>query len=449
MTSSPDGTVTTGVAGGAPHDRDTASTEARVESLSPFDRDVGRLVAGLLDGELERRQPQTLARWSAHVLDQPHSRVRMIAERARGLSLDVAAQVIGRILDRAEHVTGAGGGEGVGWRTIVLPDRPVAVPASVRALIPAGLLTDVAFTIEIDPGPEDFSLIRAVAPTRAAAPVGDLLARLAKDGDLDEHPYRGHVLDVGEADGRLTATAVAAPTDTRDALILPETIWRDIDRNIHRVLANRDLLLQLGLGLNRGVLLHGPPGTGKTQLVRTIVGELAGQVSALLLSTSVMRTQLAAAYRLAEQLAPAIVVLEDADLIIGDRHGRDHKSLADFLTAVDGLISDKTAVFTLATTNDVAALDTAAIRSARIDRIIELPTPTAAARRAIWRHYLQHLPGGFDLDRLAQLTDGASGADIRELVRHAILDTNGQPTTDVLEQLARDRHRSPAHGHYL
>jgi cell division protease FtsH len=163
-----------------------------------------------------------------------------------------------------------------------------------------------------------------------------------------------------------------------------------------------------------------------------------------------MRDQLADTYQLARSLAPSLVILEDLDLIAGDRYRARSKSLVDLLTSIDGFINATDGVITIATTNDPGALDEAATRAARFDRILEIPRPGLDARIAIWRRYLGQLSEGVDVETLARATDGATGADIRELVRRAILDTDGSPhQTDLVAACQRRRTNEVSPGQYL
>jgi SpoVK/Ycf46/Vps4 family AAA+-type ATPase len=117
----------------------------------------------------------------------------------------------------------------------------------------------------------------------------------------------------------------------------------------------------------------------------------------------------------------------------------------------------------VATTNDPAAIDAAAKRAARLDRLVEVPPPDAAGRAAILTRYLRSLPGSSDADvaRVAAATDGATGADLRELVTLAVLhtaspqETNGDGdhdagvTTDLLLRLAGEAGYHLPTGQYL
>ena len=153
-------------------------------------------------------------------------------------------------------------------------------------------------------------------------------------------------------------------------------------------------------------------------------------------------------------LAPALVVMEDVDLVVGDRgSGGGGGPLLDFLVALDGAMSDHTGVVTIATTNDPGSIDPAAKRSARFDVVIEVPPPDQAGRSAILRRYLRDLDNDVDIVRVASATSGMSGADLRELVSDAVLHTapieGGRVDSALLVKLAVERRQRPAPGLYL
>lgn len=149
--------------------------------------------------------------------------------------------------------------------------------------------------------------------------------------------------------------------------------------------------------------------------------------------------------------------MEDVDLVVGHRGRGDASALMDFLLALDGAMSRHTAVVTVATTNDADAIDAAAKRAARFDRVIEVPLPDRGARASILRRYLRTFAAGVDVDRVAAVTDGATGADLRELASLAMLHVadaerrgaDATPTTDLLVRIARERGGVPQTGTYL
>jgi hypothetical protein len=113
--------------------------------------------------------------------------------------------------------------------------------------------------------------------------------------------------------------------------------------------------------------------------------------------------------------------MEDVDLVVGDRNQGASGSLLDFLVALDGAMSDHVGVVTIATTNDVGAIDPAAKRASRFDVVIDVPHPDETGRAAILERYLRDVPGAVRIERVVAATAGFSGADLRELVSDAVL----------------------------
>ncbi len=144
------------------------------------------------------------------------------------------------------------------------------------------------------------------------------------------------------------------------------------------------------------------------------------------------------------QLGPALVIIEDVDLIVGRRGGIGSRpmALSEFLAALDS--HPDAPLLVMATTNDVTTLDSAAIRAARFDSIIEVPYPSATVARQIFRSLLHSVPGSADIDIdavAASLPPQTSGADIREIVRRAVLHPYPLSTAALQTQISSGRYR--------
>ncbi|EMA53376.1 MULTISPECIES: AAA family ATPase [Halococcus] len=178
-----------------------------------------------------------------------------------------------------------------------------------------------------------------------------------------------------------------------------------------------------------GVLLHGPPGTGKTMLARALAGEsdvnFISVAGPEILDRYVGESEKAVreVFDRARQAAPAIVFFDEIDAIAGGRgekHEVTERVVSQLLTEIDGLAENPN-LMVLAATNRRDAIDPALLRPGRIESHVEVPAPDEAARRAILDVHTREKPvaDDIDLDRLAADTAGYSGADIEALCRAA------------------------------
>ena len=174
--------------------------------------------------------------------------------------------------------------------------------------------------------------------------------------------------------------------------------------------------------MKRGVLLHGPPGTGKTLTAMYVARAVADRT--VLVLTGRDQTNLAKSCELARMLQPAIVILEDVDLVAEERGKGSCSSplLFELLNQMDGMEEDADILFLL-TTNRPEVLEPAlAARPGRVDQAVEIPLPDALCRRKLMELYSEGLTlDSVDLESLVARTKGASAAFIRELMRRAAL----------------------------
>jgi len=193
--------------------------------------------------------------------------------------------------------------------------------------------------------------------------------------------------------------------------------------------------LAIGAEIPKGVLLVGPPGTGKTLLARAVAGE-AGvpffSVSAsefMEMFVGVGASRVRTLFEEARKNAPAIIFIDEIDSIgrkrgagIGGGHDEREQTLNQILAEMDGFEKD-TSVIVMAATNRPDILDPALLRPGRFDRKVVVGLPSLEERKAILRVHMRGKPVADDVDveELAQMTPGFSGADLKNLVNEAAL----------------------------
>jgi hypothetical protein len=242
---------------------------------------------------------------------------------------------------------------------------------------------------------------------------------------LERSALRGQVLSLGDSAyerGVGGVTFHRRPKLGPDDIILPGGVLERIGRHVAGIAAHRDRLRAAGQHLKRGLLLYGPPGTGKTHTVRYLLAALPDVTAVLLAGPAI--AYVAEAARMARALEPALVVLEDCDLVADsrDRHSGPQPLLFTVLETLDGLGDDADVAFLL-TTNRIDVLEPAlAQRPGRVDLAVEIPLPDAAARHRLMRLYARELPfSDAALRRAADRTDGVTASFAKELVRRAVL----------------------------
>jgi len=266
-----------------------------------------------------------------------------------------------------------------------------------------------------------------------AVPPGEAGARLSRrifDG-IEElvrktASFRGKVISL-EATDRYTGQTGSLRVHKlravrREDVILPERTISLLDRNVRDFIAQRDHLQRLGLPIKKGLLFYGPPGTGKTHTIHYLASQLKDHTT--LLVTSEQVALLDHYFQLARFLQPAIIVIEDVDLIARKREEMygpcDESILNKLLNEMDGLREDAAVLFVL-TTNRPDHLEAAlASRPGRVDQAIEFPLPDDDGRRRLAQLYGSGLSLSEEvLKLLVGKTKGASAAFMKELMRRA------------------------------
>tara|TARA_B100000900_G_scaffold166850_3_gene141654 strand:+ start:127 stop:2148 length:2022 start_codon:yes stop_codon:yes gene_type:complete len=207
-------------------------------------------------------------------------------------------------------------------------------------------------------------------------------------------------------------------------------------QEIVEFLKNPDKFYAGGAKVPKGVLLEGPPGTGKTLLARAVAGEASVsfiQVSAsefIQMFVGVGASRVRELFKLAKENTPCVIFIDEIDAV-GRKRGEQfngggnderEQTLNQILTNMDGF--DKTdSIIVLAATNRADILDSALTRSGRFDRKVNVGLPDAVGRRKILDVHLRDkfVNNNTDLDEIAILTSGFSGADIENLANEAAI----------------------------
>jgi len=198
-------------------------------------------------------------------------------------------------------------------------------------------------------------------------------------------------------------------------------------------LTKPDLFKDLGIDPPKGVLLYGPPGTGKTLLAKAVAHESNATFIRVVASEFVQKfigegaRIVREVFKLARKKAPAIIFIDEIDAIgakrldIGTSGEREvQRTLMQLLAEMDGF-NDLYNVRIIAATNRIDILDPALLRPGRFDRVIEIPAPDLRGRVEIFKIHTRKMRLAKDVDfhKLAELTEGFTGADIKAVCTEA------------------------------
>lgn len=234
------------------------------------------------------------------------------------------------------------------------------------------------------------------------------------------------------------------PSAMREVLVQrPNVRWEDIGglqgikdelaEAIEWPLKHADLFAEADVKPPKGILLYGPPGTGKTMIAKAVAATSEANFISIkgpeLISKWVGESEkgVREVFRKARQAAPCVVFFDELDAIAprrgseGDAHVTE-RVISQLLTELDGL-EDLKGVVVIAATNRPDIIDEALLRPGRFDRILEVPPPDKDARKQIVQIHTKKKPLDSDvkLDKLVEMTDGMTGAEIAAIVNAAAM----------------------------
>lgn len=216
------------------------------------------------------------------------------------------------------------------------------------------------------------------------------------------------------------------------SIVRPYTDKREYDR-----------LTKAGMAPVKGLLLFGPPGTGKTTIARIIANEtkmkliVVNASSFLNMYVGESEKNLVDVFKKAREKAPCIICFDEIESFLMDRskavRSYETSIVSTFLTQMDGF-ADLRDVLVIATTNNPTLIDPAALRPGRFDKLIYVGVPDEAARAVMFEKYLNGKTGyGVDYKKLAENSERFTGADIKALCETAFRENDFKPVTE--EQL--------------
>ena len=235
------------------------------------------------------------------------------------------------------------------------------------------------------------------------------------------------------------------PSAMREVLVQrPNVGWEDIGglqqvkeelaEAIEWPLKHADLFTEADVQPPKGILLYGPPGTGKTMIAKAVATTSEANFISIkgpeLISKWVGESEkgVREVFRKARQAAPCVVFFDELDAVAPRRGGSEGDShvtervISQMLTEMDGL-EDLKGVVVIGATNRPDIIDEALLRPGRFDRILEVPVPDIEARKQIFHIHTKKKPLDSDvnLDKLVEMTEGMTGADIAALVNAAAM----------------------------
>src|SRR5918996_846614 len=235
------------------------------------------------------------------------------------------------------------------------------------------------------------------------------------------------------------------PSAMREVLVQrPNVGWEDIGglqqvkeelaEAIEWPLKHANLFAEASVEPPKGILLYGPPGTGKTMIAKAVAATSEANFISIkgpeLISKWVGESEkgVREVFRKARQAAPCVIFFDELDAIAPRRGGSEGDShvtervISQMLTELDGL-EDLKGVVVIGATNRPDIIDEALLRPGRFDRILEVPVPDKESRKHIFQIHTKKKPleSDVNLDKLVEMTEGMTGADIAALVNAAAM----------------------------
>jgi len=249
-----------------------------------------------------------------------------------------------------------------------------------------------------------------------------------------------------ETDARAQAMEVdESPTVTYDDIGGLEEQIVEVREAVEEPLINAEQFDEIGIEPPSGVLLHGPPGTGKTMLARAVANETDATFIKMAGSELVRKfigegsRLVRDLFELASEREPAIIFIDEIDAVAAKRtesktsgDAEVQRTMMQLLSEMDGF-EDRGEIRLIAATNRFDMLDRAILRPGRFDRLIEVPEPDAEGRKRILEIHTQDmsLADEVDFELLAEETAGFSGAELASLATEAGMFSIRDGRTDV------------------
>ena len=276
------------------------------------------------------------------------------------------------------------------------------------------------------------------------------LRRLLPELNLEEEKIPPETLDklIVNSDDFRKALVEVTPSGMREVFIEnPDVKWEEVGglAEVKRELMEAvewpmkypELYDKLGHKMPRGILLHGPSGTGKTLMAKAVATQSEANFVSVrgpeLLSKWVGESErgIREIFKRARQSAPCVIFFDEIDSIApirgaGGETAVTERVVSQLLTELDGM-ENMHGVVVLAATNRADMIDPALLRPGRFDKIIQIPLPDKESRNMILKINCEDIPiadpkspDKIDYEKLAEMTDGLSGADVASIANTAV-----------------------------